>query len=415
VNAGVVRLDITPPVGTRLSGFAGRDWRSDGVRDPLLATILWLSDGTKNTAIVSLDTIGLTVTDDRRLRRAVANAAGTPAEAVLVACSHTHAGAATMGIRATGHKETAWTRELVRRCTEGAAAAKRAARPVERISVGTAACGASVNRRTPYGPGENAVRTLVLHADRPIAALFHTAMHPVCLGNQDRHLSADWVGDARRILENALEVPALFLQGCCGDINPRVRDAAGIGEEVGDALCRSVSSASDASPVLRAGFSRGTIPLNPLASEAHRTDFEIRANTLLRDPSSSLAARQLAQADLSWVRKCRAIERSGSMGPIKAAFPCTTIGIGPVNLVGWPGEVFHAIGLDLQSQSAEPWPVGFAAGNPGYLYPDTALEEGGYEVDLAYRLYGTRQAGRGTADALIDAARRSLEIAGQSQ
>ena len=53
------------------------------------------------------------------------------------------------------------------------------------------------------------------------------------------------------------------------------------------------------------------------------------------------------------------------------------------------------------------WPIGYANGNVGYLYPDSALAEGGYEVDVAYRLYGERQAGLGTADALVAAAAKA--------
>ena len=103
MRAGVALTDITPPVGTRLSGFAGRPvpgFVSTGVRDPLRATVLWL----EGALVVALDVIGLTPRDDRALRRRLAVAVGCAPEAVLIACSHTHSGPATMTISSAPRK-----------------------------------------------------------------------------------------------------------------------------------------------------------------------------------------------------------------------------------------------------------------------------------------------------------------------
>lgn len=412
MNAGVARVDITPPVGTRLSGFAGRDWRSNGVRDPLLVTAVYFEDAARSALVLSVDTIGLTVRDDALLRRQVASVTGISPDHVLVACSHTHAGAATLGIRATGGKEAAWTREVVRLCTEAALTAQQTAAPVLGISVGTAPCAAAINRRNVSGANEDRVRALVLHSYKPIATLFHTALHPVCLGNQDRRISADWVGDARRILETEVNAPSVFLQGCCGDINPKVRDALAIGAEVGAALLGAIASSEDSEPSLRSGSAVGKVRFRAIAPDSVLQMRTSESQAVLANPESSLAARQLAKADIAWARCCRERVASGKSGPTTVPFRCTSIGIGPVDIVGWPGEVFHEIGRTLTNQHPSAWPVGFAAGNLGYLYPDSALEIGGYEVDLAYRLYGERQADLGTADALLEASNQALYASG---
>ncbi len=405
----MARVDITPPVGTRLSGFAGRDWRSEGVRDPLVATALWLADPRQGAVLLSVDTIGLTVGDNNRLRRMVGAALDIAPGNVLVACSHTHAGAATMAIRATGGKEHAWTRVLLRRCVEAATVARRNAAPLRRVETGSAPCHAAINRRVASGPNEDAVRTLVLHTDRPVATVVHTSLHPVCLGNQDRRFSADWVGDARRVVETQLDVPMLFLQGCCGDINPRVRDAESIGSEVGAAALKSIRNSGAIDARLRIGYAVGAVPFRALATDTVLNARESEAAAVLNSRDASLAARQLADADRAWVRRCRALRRRGLDHPRDSRFGCTAIGIGDIDWVGWPGEVFHGIGQRLYAEFPSAWPVGFAAGNLGYLYPDRALAEGGYEVDLAFRLYGERQADAGTEEALLIAARRALD------
>ncbi|MFM7320439.1 MAG: hypothetical protein ACKO5K_02805 [Armatimonadota bacterium] len=400
MNAGAARCDITPPKGVRLSGFAGRDWRNDGVRDPVEATALWMETDGRAVVVLSLDIIGVTVAEDARFRAAIGDRLGIDADNVLIACTHNHAGPATMGIRATGGKETGWTRTIRERCIEAAVSARHRAEPVASIRVGSAPCAAAVNRRHAEGPSETKVRVLMLCGESPIASLFHTAMHPVCRGNQDRLVSADWVGVARNGFENETGAPALALQGCCGDINPRVRDAEAIGREVARSLSAAVHESETVTPEWNHCSAQGAVPLGALPSEAEIVHRETEAERTLDQPSIGLAARQLARADLDWAKHCRGLRDRGKEGPTTARFRTMALRIGPVVLAGLPGEVFQEIGQRMIERDPQVWPVGFAAGNLGYLYPDSALDLGGYEVDLAYRLYGERQAERGTASAL---------------
>ena len=59
LKAGVAKLDITPPVGVRMSGFAGRVFPSLAVHDPLYARGLVLDDGENRLAVVALDLVGI--------------------------------------------------------------------------------------------------------------------------------------------------------------------------------------------------------------------------------------------------------------------------------------------------------------------------------------------------------------------
>ncbi len=62
----------------------------------------------------------------------------------------------------------------------------------------------------------------------PIATLFRYSAHPVTVGSRSQVASADYPGPAREVLERNLGGLALFLQGCGGNVNPRV----GIGYEI---------------------------------------------------------------------------------------------------------------------------------------------------------------------------------------
>ena len=85
--------------------------------------------------------------------------------------------------------------------------------------------------------------------DRVRAVLVNYACHPVVLGPQNRKISADYPGVMRRLVEQQLGADAIciFLQGCCGDINPlrmvRGDDRAqdfDVVEQVGAELATSV-------------------------------------------------------------------------------------------------------------------------------------------------------------------------------
>ena len=404
MRAGLALVDITPPVGTRLSGFAGRPvpgFVSTGVRDSLRATVLWL----EGALIVALDVIGLTPRDDRALRQRLAKAVGCAPEAVLIACSHTHSGAATMTIRATGDKEVGWTRELFRRAEAAAREAKATAEPLTEALVGVMDCAAAINRRKPDGPRDERVRTLQIHTQRgPLVTLVHFACHPVALGNQNTLLSADWVASLREHAEPTLGCPTLFLQACCGDINPRFGTSRGadeaerVGKEVAGAALQAAQQSKAialTTPTPTATHRRAHLPLNPYPDEATLVAIESEA----REKLATLGRSDIDQAALEWIA---AVRRKPARNFAVATVSRLTLG--PLTLIGLPGEIFTEIGQALDSES---WPVGFANGNLGYLYPDSALDEGGYEVALAYKLYGEQQAGLGTATALIRATRTS--------
>ncbi|MGI6209715.1 MAG: hypothetical protein ACOYEW_16045, partial [Anaerolineae bacterium] len=56
--AGFAKIDITPPVGTTLTGDLARLGPAEGVRDPLFCRALVLGQGTGQAALIVADTLG---------------------------------------------------------------------------------------------------------------------------------------------------------------------------------------------------------------------------------------------------------------------------------------------------------------------------------------------------------------------
>ena len=71
LQAGVYRVDITPPVGISMVGYYARKGVSQGIERPLTATAVVLADEDTKIAIVSCDIIFIQSPDVDEIRRLV--------------------------------------------------------------------------------------------------------------------------------------------------------------------------------------------------------------------------------------------------------------------------------------------------------------------------------------------------------
>ena len=98
IYLGSDKVDVTPPIGTPLSGYAEREGQpSIGIHDPLFARALSLKRGNKTIVSASADLV--LIDDDLRksvLRRIRKHALMDSDELVLSA-THTHSGAGAIG------------------------------------------------------------------------------------------------------------------------------------------------------------------------------------------------------------------------------------------------------------------------------------------------------------------------------
>ena len=91
MKAGFARLDITPPFGSRISGYF-EERIADGILDPLELHVVAFSDGEKTAAAVSVDVIGMRQGEMDEIRTRAAKKNNIDYEAVFIACTHTHTG-----------------------------------------------------------------------------------------------------------------------------------------------------------------------------------------------------------------------------------------------------------------------------------------------------------------------------------
>jgi hypothetical protein len=416
--AGAAETIITPPAGVDLSGYAAREGPSTGVHDDLWCRAVVLGDGVARVALVSLDLLGLDFPLDQAIRRAVTAGTGINREHILLNCSHTHSGpsSATVGLYGLGEPDQQYTDGLPARVADTVALAANCLRPVIG-AFGAAPVRIGINRRertpdgtitigrNPDGIVDEAVRVLRISdsAGKDAAVLFNHACHGTTLGGTNLLISSEWMGEACERLQARLDAGMIpvFLQGCCGQINPdregedrSFREVERLGGMMADAVLTAMAQAEQADlRPLRARLEHIPLPLQDPPDPA-------TAKADLGRAQRELEQAQREQANPYWIRACEGqVEYAKwvlSLAERKARnltleFAVEVLAMGDVALVGLSGEVF----FDFAEQIAAASPfrhtmvLGYSNGCTGYVPNAEAFAEGGYEPEGSFRYYGT--------------------------
>lgn len=437
LRAGVARVDITPAIGLPLL-HPLREGPAAGVEKPLTATALVLSDDQCKVAIVACDLIYLRGAYVKRIRSRISTLLGIPREHVLINCSHTHAVPPMPSQEVPDStpepalaRYHAWLEEAI----PGAALwADRHPQSV-RVGAGRGAVRIGVNRRerlpdgtiilgeNPSGPVDEEVGVLRFDTatDCPLALVMNYACHPDVLGPRVTLVSPDYVGHARATVETLTGVPALFLQGAAGDIDPivgivlepdgwveirrlglqlgaeaakvfagirthRRRGERQIHRSMSDGLsmwtyCDVIGSAITAFGVVTRHL---TLPLQPLpGSDIAQAEVDNWEQTLhrLKESRGSSADQRLAERHLDWARLQQHAVRSGESQQVEMELQA--IRLNDIGIVAIPGEPFIEIGLNIKRRSPLPhtFVLGYSNGCLVYVPTAKAFAEGGYEVN----------------------------------
>jgi neutral ceramidase len=221
LKAGAARIDITPPVGYPMWGYAARkDAPSVGVREPLMARALVLTVGNTKLAIVSLD-LGRAPprTSVQNIRKHLKDA--TQIETIFLVASHTHHGP-VLELDDWPSKEKPYVRTLEEKIVKVITDAHHALQP---------ACLGIQSSEVPFNRNRHSKRAdrtvdkelIVVRIDdaqgKPIAHLVNFAAHPTMLPASLREFSPDYPGFMAGHVEKELGGVCLFLQGAAGDMS----------------------------------------------------------------------------------------------------------------------------------------------------------------------------------------------------
>lgn len=240
IQAGAAVVDITPPVGHALWGYAKRhDTPSDGILDPLRARALVLSVGDDRIALVSLD-LGRPPTrrSTETIRAKVKEAVGI--EHLFLVASHTHHGP-VIELDNWPTQQNSYVRQLEDKIAAVIIQAAKASKPA-RLGIATKQTALNRNRHSKLADKPVDRDLLVLRVEdqsgKPIAHAVNFAAHATLLPMKTLKISADYPGVLADCVEKETGAPCLFLQGAAGDLSPNAADDSHV--KFGHAVARQV-------------------------------------------------------------------------------------------------------------------------------------------------------------------------------
>ncbi len=335
------------------------------------------------------------------MRMAIGHRTGMTFTDILINCTHTHSGPASMPLRgAMGVLNREWIASAQQKIVDLVCSLPAQMKPVGTAYGEAEVKGIGFNRQDGGGPQDEVLQTLVLETaeGETVATLSCYNCHAVVLGPVNLLFSGDFPGAFCRQMEAHLGGVSLYLQGCCGDIDPALnREAWGtgtfddcerIGRQLVDAAVGSVEGLPRRAEVAVCGSSSFPIfELKPPPEGLKAMDAAFRREF---DDARNEEAKVCAKAMVEWTTDLQALVAAGrGIPPIEATV--TALTIGEVALVGLPFEVYTQIGLDIK---ANPWArhtmvLGYSNGLFGYCATDDARRKGGYGPDSSHRWFPT--------------------------
>jgi len=359
--AGAARRAITPSGPVWMAGYGvGPVRRSRGREADLHVRALALSRGERVLVLVSADLVGLFREDVEAVRARVARAwrEGEP-PAVVIACTHTHAGPDTLGL--WGGISRSYREFLREQMALAVLEALEAREAVGLTAVTVPAPGRAVNRRDPSGRTGEEIIALRLYGagGTPVATLVGFASHPTLLGPANHFLSADFPGYLAARLEERAGGVVLYFTGANGDQSPLWSGGTGfdVPRGYGEALADLVEA---------------RLRLHAASDPAAGLDFAWRTVAV---PVTNW------RMALAWQLGLVARQSRRGMVETEVWF----IRLGPAYLATLPGEALAAVGERLRAAAGgSPFLLlGLANDALGYLVPAAEWRAGGYEESLA--------------------------------
>ena len=432
-QVGFARVNINPELGTPIAGYYVRRF-ARGFLDDLQVNTMACALGENRVLMISIDSCGTHKPLADQLRQDVSAATGVPVSNVFVHTTHSHTAAINnpeqLARNAAGDPSSIQGYEQVVRYVEFLRhrvvdSAVMALNDLKDATMGfiqgwapervayirrykmkdgsTMTCPPINDPNIDHPIGQLDQRVHVLRFDREggdTVVLVNYGLHADTV-NGDL-ISSDWPGWMRRTVENVLDgTKCIYFNGAEGDVGsthvfPEGGDmndteisfdnemkSPGMARFVGRALAGTVLQVYDKVeyvPVDRLEVLAKvvTVPANvPKPEElplAHKYNDLHKAG---RDDLIPYTAMELTTVVAEAARMCQ-LEN----GPYSFDLELTGIALGPVALLGIPGEPFTDIGVQIKDTPG--WkailPCSLTNGSMGYFPMRSAFDEGGYEA-----------------------------------
>ena len=438
--AGFSRLDVTPPLGIPIVGYYKPRF-AEGVLDELEVNALALCVEDKKVILLSVDNCGFSEPVANSYRDHICAVTGLPADCVFLHATHTHTGPSTCPtykedlVLVSEYENNPLLSEyfyyLRRKLADAAVMALNDLKPARMgWAVGDAPKVAFVRRfrmrdgkvRTNPGVGNPDIlypigdvdeRVNVLRFDREgdSLVLVNFGNHPDAVG--DSLISGDWPTLLRHRLEKALDnVKSIFFNGAQGDVNhvnvnakggdfndtfhdfDDVDRGYGHARHMGNVVAAAVLQVFDKAHYRKVNTLHYAQKVSDLPSNMPKPEDMPLAH---KYNDLHLAGKD-SEIPFQGMELTTVVAEAGRMvrlehGPASFPLMLSGIAIGPVAMLGIPGEPFNGVGLGIKK--AEGWevvmPCCLTNGSEGYFPMQDSYDEGGYEARSSRYKAGTAE------------------------
>lgn len=406
LKVGFARADVTPPLGTALTGYF-YPRISDGVLDPIYLNAISVNDGDSTALIITGDFMYMREAFMTDCRKLIEKETGIPKDHILIQAIHQHTSTTPGDKDVVDH---AYITTLYRKFRDVAVMAhedmaesvvtyaeQETAEPVSFIrrfwmkdgSLQTNPMPMNPDIVDPCGEADNMVRVVKFAREgKNDIALVQFQTHPDVIGGNK--YSADWPGFVRTYFEADLpSVSCLLLNGFQGDVNhydvtkPRPaneEERYAHSKWMGRVIADTAVAIWDKTTPVDTGKVAGTIetiymPTNTSGIENFNECLKIR-----KDYEAGIIGPKLTTPIVDAFRVTDMRTKT-----ILQTVPITVISFGQIAIVGFPGEPFMEYASDFR-KAAPDKNLLFACvanGDCGYFPSASAYTLGGYEVTTA--------------------------------
>ena len=417
LQVGFSRVNINPMMGIHLRGN-GLVRPADGVLDDLEINTLAVTDGERTALLVSMDTCAMEWECAVEFKKFIKEATAVSEDAIFLHAIHTHT-APFLRKTTDDPLEQAYFRFVCHKMADAAVLAIKDMKPAKmgwnigtapelafvrrfRMKDGTARTNPGINNpdvEGPIGSADHGVNVVRFDREGGLSVvLVNYGNHPDVIGGCK--LSADWPGALRRETERILAgTKCIFFNGAQGEVNhincfPKLREEERMSESsfghgyaysqyMGRALACTVAQVYDMTryrEVSSVSFMQQmiTVPTNMPTAEDMPWAYSMQA-LYAEKGLEALPGDEMEQNTIFYETR-HMIEFEH--GPETLDIQLSAVAIGPVVLMGVPGEPFVDVGRALKK--TEGWdlvlPVCITNGYYDYIPTQNAFDEGGFEA-----------------------------------
>lgn len=396
---GTSLQDISPKKGVELAGYPHCPRPNKGIHDPLYASCLYINDGEKEFALITLDLLYFGKKHVKALREKFGFE-------IMCTTTHTHSGPWASCVLASEEAEgIKCNEEYIAQLMEAVERGINEARTNTfdgKIGTGVGHCGKEMgvggNRRVKNGVQDDCVNVLAVkdNNDKVRAVLLNYALHPTYLHAENYLVTADYPGYFRRFMHFAQpDAMAMFAQGCSGDQSSRYHrvaqdfeEAARVGTTLGvivNQTLETIEYRDDVKLVIKHKEFEPEMRTYPEPEEAEKDVVEAKRLFEELKAKGDYIPMRNAELNLFGRENILVYSKLAKQGYRSGELPCEimTVAIGDTFIAGIQGELF--VDWDLMIKAASPYKKTFVfsvtnGSMPGYAYTPEAGAEGGYEV-----------------------------------